>query len=78
VEGRISSMSVCEARGYIRARAAGEIRRQARLAFSQQPGVDAAWEPLVVLRATERVAPLALRQLSANRTRQAEPKRRAA
>jgi hypothetical protein len=64
---RTRSMSVCEARGYVRARAAAEIRRQARLAFSQQPGVDAAWEPLVILRATERAAPLALRQLAAER-----------
>ena len=78
VGDRTSAMSVCEARGYVRARSAGEIRRQARIAFSQQPGVDAAWEPLVVLRATERVAPLALRQLSAGRTRQAEPRRHAA
>jgi hypothetical protein len=80
VGDRIASMSVCEARGYVRARAAGEIRRQARIAFSEQPGVDAAWEPLVVLRATERVAPLALRQLSSGRTRQtdAETRRHAA
>jgi hypothetical protein len=78
VGDRTRSMSVCEARGYVRARAAGEIRRQARLAFSQQPGVDAAWEPLIVLRATERVAPLAMRQLAAGRTQQAETRRRAA
>ena len=65
VSERIQMMSVCEARGYVRARAAAEIRRQARLAFAQQPGVDPAWEPLVVLRATERAAPLALRQVSA-------------
>jgi hypothetical protein len=70
VGDRIESMSLCEARGYVRARAAGEIRRQSHLAFSQQPGVDAAWEPLVVLRATEYVAPLALRQLAATRARQ--------
>jgi hypothetical protein len=42
------------------------------LAFSQQPGIDPMWEPLVVMRATERVAPLALRQLCAARTRQAD------
>jgi hypothetical protein len=78
VGDRTMSMSVCEARGYVRARAAREIRRQARIAFAQQPGVDAAWEPLVVLRATERVAPLALRQLSAARSRQVESQRRAA
>jgi hypothetical protein len=76
VAERIDSMSMCEARGYVRARAAGEIRRQTKLAFSHQPGVDPAWQPLVVLRATERVAPLALRRISANRTRQADPVKR--
>ena len=77
---RTRSMSVCEARGYVRARAAAEIRRQAKLAFSQQPGVDAAWAPLVILRATERAAPLALRQLAAERAaqRDASSRRRAA
>jgi len=72
VGNRVESMSVCETRGYVRARAAGEIRKQTRLAFSEQPGVDAMWEPLVILRATERVASLALRQLSAGRSRQEE------
>jgi hypothetical protein len=72
VADRIQSMGLCEARGYVRARASAEIRRQARQAFAQQPGVDPAWEPLVVLRATERVGPLALRQLSATRTRQVD------
>jgi hypothetical protein len=78
VGDRIQTMSVCEARGYVRARAAGEIRRQARLAFTQQPGVDASWETLVVLRATEYVAPLALRQLGSSRTRQDRSKQQQA
>jgi hypothetical protein len=72
VADRIESMSVCEARGYVRARAGREIRRQARLAFSNQPGLNQAWETLVVLRATERVAPLAMRQLSSSRSRHIE------
>jgi hypothetical protein len=71
VADRVQTMGLCEARGYVRARASAEIRRQAREAFAQQPGVDPAWEPLVVLRATERVAPLALRQLTSARSRQA-------
>lgn len=70
VGDRISLMGVCEARGYVRARAGREVRRQARLAFSAQPGVNTAWEPLVVLRAAERVAPMALRQLAAGRMHQ--------
>ena len=64
---RVREMPLCEARGYVRARASREIRRQARQAFANHSGVDAAWEPLVVLRATERVAPLALRRILADR-----------
>lgn len=79
VAHRILGMSVCEARGYVRARAAAEIRRQARLAFTSQPGVDRSWEPLVIFRVTERVGQLALRQLTASRMQQIEtPRRRAA
>jgi hypothetical protein len=71
VEDRIEAMGPCEARGYVRARAAREIR--------QQPGVDASWELLVVVRSTERVVPLAMRQLAAMRiSRQATTERRAA
>jgi hypothetical protein len=68
---RIESMTLCEARGYVRARAGREIRRQARAAFANQPGMDPVWETLVVLRAAERIAPLALRKLTAARSRRA-------
>lgn len=78
VANRLAGMSVCEARGYIRARAGLEIRRQARLAFSSQSGMNSTWEPLVVLRASEKVAPVVLRQLSAARGGQAQGLRRAA
>jgi hypothetical protein len=82
VADRIESMTICEARGYVRARAAGEIRRQTRLAFSQQPGVDPGWESLIVLRATERVGPLTMRQLASEREQplqlRTRPARRAA
>lgn len=67
VSERVEPMGPAEARGYVRARAAREIRQQTRFAFSQQPGVDPAWELLIVLRATERVIPLAMRQLTAMR-----------
>jgi hypothetical protein len=73
VADRVATMSLCEARGYIRARSAREIRRQARLALATQPAADAAWELPVVLRATERVAPLALRRLMGARTPQPLP-----
>jgi hypothetical protein len=79
VADRVEEMGPAEARGYVRARAAREIRQQTRLAFSQQPGVDAGWELLVVVRSTERVVPLAMRRLTAMRlTREATPQRRAA
>lgn len=79
VADHVQNMSICEARGYVRARAAAEIRRQARLAFANQPGIDRSWEPLVVFRAAERVGPLALRHLAASRARQTDaPQRRAA
>jgi len=79
VEDRIQTMGPCEARGYVRARAAREIRQQTRLAFSQQPGIDASWELLVVVRSTERVIPLAMRRLAAMRLdRQTAAQRQAA
>jgi hypothetical protein len=78
VADRLEGMSVCEARGYIRARAGREIRRQTRAAFTRQPGLNIGWELLVVLRASEKVGPVVLRQLSASRTQQREGIRRAA
>ena len=60
---RIAGMSLCEARGYIRARAGLEIRRQTRAALSRELSADAAWENAVVARATERVVALVMRQL---------------
>ena len=63
VSSRISGMSMCEARGYIRARAGLEIRRQSRLALSRELGADADWENAVVARATERVVAQVMRQL---------------
>ncbi|WP_428305854.1 hypothetical protein [Lacipirellula sp.] len=78
VQERVEAMGPCETRGYVRARAAREIRQQTRLAFSQQPGVDPSWELLVVVRSTERVVPLAMRQLAAIRQSCEMPQRRAA
>ena len=78
VKDRIEAMGPCEARGYVRARAARGIRQQANRAFAQQPGVDRSWELLVVLRSTERVVPLAMRQLAAVRQQSDASARRAA
>jgi hypothetical protein len=63
VAGRIHGMSLCEARGYIRARAGVEIRRQTRAAISREVNSDMAWENAVAARATERVVALVMRQL---------------
>ena len=71
VGNRIDAMSVCEARGYIRARASMEIRRQTRVACAHLSGVDAARQLLIVQRATERVTPQVLRHLASGRARHA-------
>src|SRR5688500_15448582 len=72
VGNRIDAMSVCEARGYIRGRASMVVRQQTRIACAGISGVDAARQLLIVHRATERVMPQVLRQLSAGRARHAE------
>jgi hypothetical protein len=72
VADRVTKMTVSEARGYTRARAAKEIRRQTRLILPQHVAADADWQRAVIVRATDRVAPLVLRQLATERIRQAE------
>jgi hypothetical protein len=63
VAGRIHGMSLCEARGYVRARAGVEVRRQTRTALCREVNSDAAWKNAVAARATERVVALVMRQL---------------
>jgi hypothetical protein len=77
VAERLNGMTLCEARGYVRARAGREIRRQARMAFASQPCVNAGWQSLVILRASEKVGPAVLRQISATAGRQAAARRAA-
>lgn len=62
--GRVDSMSVCETRGYIRARAGVLVRRQTRVAMPRASANNAAVEAIVVARATERVVALVMRQLT--------------
>ncbi|MAT71607.1 MAG: hypothetical protein CMJ58_19035 [Planctomycetaceae bacterium] len=64
VEGRTAGMSLCETRGYIRARATAEVRRQTRNVLERHPGASLDWESEVVARAADRVAPLVLRRLT--------------
>jgi hypothetical protein len=73
VADRVTSMTISEARGYTRARAAKEIRRHTRIVLPKHiAAADASWERAVIVRATDRVAPLVLRQLTAARIRNAE------
>jgi hypothetical protein len=62
VGGPVQSMSFSEARGYVRARAVGLVRSQARLAIGQQLGADLFWLEEVTRSATEQIIPLVLRQ----------------
>ena len=62
VATRVEEMTLSEARGYVRARAAQVVSRQARLAISRQPEVDVAWTSAIVRAATEQIVPLVLRQ----------------
>ncbi len=64
IEGCIASMSTSEARGFIRARAAQEIRRQTRILLAGQRTAASDWEARIVRQATEKVIPLVLRQCS--------------
>ena len=66
VEGRTGGMSLCEMRGYIRARAAAEIRRQTRLVLARHAGAEAEWEGEITSRAADRVAPLVMRRLASS------------
>ena len=77
VADRVTAMTVCEARGYVRARAVQEVRRQTRAVIAQRQGIDPAWESTIVVRAAERVSPLALRQLASARLRSASHQPRA-
>ena len=72
VDGNVRSMNLCEARGYIRARATAELRRTARVVLTRIPEADADWELDIVACAADRVAPMALRRCAAM-ARQATP-----
>lgn len=65
VGDRTAGMGLSEARGYIRARAGKEIRRHARLAVARSIEADADWENAIAVRASDRLAPLVMRQLAA-------------
>ncbi len=64
VDGRTAGMSICELRGYIRARAGLELRRQTRLVLSRHPEANPAWATTIADRAGDRIAPLVIRRLA--------------
>ncbi len=62
VGGKVESMSFSEARGYVRARAAGIVRKQTRLAVTQDASVHPVLAEAVARLATEQIVPLVLRK----------------
>jgi hypothetical protein len=75
---RIVGMNPSEARGYLRARAGLEIRRQTQWALARAAHADLSWQATIVVRAADRVSSLALRRLSATAGCTSAPQRRAA
>lgn len=78
VAGRTARMTLCETRGYIRARAAVEIRNRTRAALVRSSAATADQRAHVIRRATDRVVPLVLRQLAAAEASAVAPLQRAA
>ncbi len=62
VDGRMTGMSLAEARGYVRARATQVIMRQARLAIANSADVEFTAMATVVRQATERLIPQVIRK----------------
>jgi len=58
---RTEGMTISEARGYVRARAAQIVRQQANLAIARHEVADATWKRVIVRAATERLVPQSLR-----------------
>ena len=61
IVGCMAAMTTSEARGFVRARAAQEIRRQTRILLARQQKTGTDWEARVVRRATEKVILFVLR-----------------
>ncbi|MEQ8836355.1 MAG: hypothetical protein RID07_06070, partial [Lacipirellulaceae bacterium] len=56
-------MTLCETRGYIRARAGAEIRKQTRLLLASEAASVTEHRSMIVEAATNRIVPQVLRQL---------------
>ena len=64
VSDKVQFMSLSEARGYIRARAAEVVRRESRLALNRTRGTGAYSLKSIVRTATERLIPVVLKKTS--------------
>ena len=64
VAAKVHFMSLSEARGYIRARAAEVVRRESRIALSRASNSGAYCLKAVVRTATERLIPIVLKKMS--------------
>ena len=73
VAGRVEAMTLSEARGYVRARSAGIVRQQTRMAISRHPHALPEWSAAIVRTATERIVPQVLRQSSVGVPRRITP-----
>ncbi|QDS99736.1 hypothetical protein [Adhaeretor mobilis] len=65
IAGSTSGMTLCETRGYIRARSGKEIRRQTRLLLASGTTGSGDITSAIIRKATERLVPRVLRQLVA-------------
>jgi len=71
---KVQEMSLSEARGYVRARAASIVRKQARIAMScQDGGTGQDWIEMVAPAATERIVPWVLRHACVGAPRAVAP-----
>ncbi|REJ67793.1 MAG: hypothetical protein DWQ31_10445 [Planctomycetota bacterium] len=62
---RIGTMSLAEARGYVRARARGVVRRQLEVCLTRRYAIDAALQERIGLHACERVVHLVIGEMLA-------------
>ena len=63
---QVASMNVSEARGYVRARAGGAVRRETGVMLSSRKDLSTSLRPVLVRRATDQVVLLVAGNLTTN------------
>lgn len=63
--GRLEGMPLAEARGYVRARATGIVRRQVEICLTRRHAIDAKLQSQIGLQACERVVHLVIGEMLA-------------